>query len=959
MTASPALHAQTPNLAVIDSRGLPIRTVAYLRQKVDEPAQARITRQKHDAFGRMVFQWDPRLWMNAEKNASVSANQATSYSLSGRGLGITSVDAGWRLKVLNAAGEASHCLDSRGSETRLTYDYQLRPVEIFERGRGENERCVERLTYAGNETAEHNLCGQLIRHDDPAGSQRIHERGVTGGILRKSRRFLQQETVSDWPMAESQCDGSLESGEGAVSQQQLDALGEPITHTDAKGHRQRFAYTMSGQLQSVCLQLLDQAEHELLSAIRYNAFGHIEQKIAGNGIVTTALHSSIDGRLDRLISRKAEGAWLQDLIYGYDAAGNIVSIQDNAQPAGYFDNQRIQAINTYGYNTLSELIIATGRESVAKAQRPGQPRLKPMIVNCFQLANYTRSYDYDAGGNLISLRHVGATTFTREMQVAIDSNRSIVKNEGDLTTGFDLNGNLLQLQRGTGLTWDLRNQLSQITPVERNHADDDYERYVYDAEGQRVRKVRRSKAGNLTHIAEVRYLPNLEIRTNTATGETLHVVTIAAGSSSIRVLHWETGLPEGLVNNQIRYNLCDHLGSSSLELDQHTLLISREEYYPFGETAWWLGRNATEASYKSIRYSGKERDATGLYYYGFRYYAPWLNRWINPDPSGTIDGLNLYAFVANRPINRVDIDGRIGSDDEPAKKKPKTVNLPFRNAGGTSSFSDLFSDIPAAGGQAAGRSTTPVQKDEMFGGSFFRALLRNAPGDEEVRRLSTLFSAPLGISLNTVYSTGLDAKREDSAPHAANLLNEEYLALRFYLSPSFYKKINTYLRQDHWASQDKKMEAVTTLIVSALGKLDSPASKKSFRATVNWSYPEGRNYIEKGMFSTSADVRRTHQFAQFAHNIGEGSQKTTAIVFGTSGRRVGSGITEIGTPLQEVIYPPNTQFDIFFRATSSSGTNLVVMEETGSSGSIKRQVDALTLAPLSTFYPARSARWGL
>ncbi|MFJ2715304.1 RHS repeat-associated core domain-containing protein, partial [Pseudomonas sp. NPDC087346] len=64
------------------------------------------------------------------------------------------------------------------------------------------------------------------------------------------------------------------------------------------------------------------------------------------------------------------------------------------------------------------------------------------------------------------------------------------------------------------------------------------------------------------------------------------------------------------------------------------------------------------------RYSGKERDATGLYYYGFRYYAPWLGRWINPDPGGTVDGLNLYAFVGNNPLRYIDNEGFSKTDAE-------------------------------------------------------------------------------------------------------------------------------------------------------------------------------------------------------------------------------------------------------------------------------------------------------
>lgn len=51
-------------------------------------------------------------------------------------------------------------------------------------------------------------------------------------------------------------------------------------------------------------------------------------------------------------------------------------------------------------------------------------------------------------------------------------------------------------------------------------------------------------------------------------------------------------------------------------------------------TSSMAARSQIEADYKFTRYSGKEMDVTGLYYYGARCYAPWLARWISADPSG-------------------------------------------------------------------------------------------------------------------------------------------------------------------------------------------------------------------------------------------------------------------------------------------------------------------------------------
>ncbi len=58
------------------------------------------------------------------------------------------------------------------------------------------------------------------------------------------------------------------------------------------------------------------------------------------------------------------------------------------------------------------------------------------------------------------------------------------------------------------------------------------------------------------------------------------------------------------------------------------------------------------------QFSSKRIDEeTNLIYYGRRYYDPILGRWITPDPQGFSDGLNLYAFVLNDPLIRVDLYG--------------------------------------------------------------------------------------------------------------------------------------------------------------------------------------------------------------------------------------------------------------------------------------------------------------
>ena len=632
-----ALHTHTPRLLVIDPRGLALRSVEFCRSKQDQPADERVTCQAYDAAGRLVSQRDPRLAL---------PNLSTTYSLSNQALLTESVDAGWRLGLLNEAGLPVEGWDSRGSRRQVEYDAVLRPLAITEDG-----LVTERLDYGGPDGFEHNQCNQLIRHDDTAGTRHLPDYGLLGAALIEARHFLHALETPDWPLAEAERDALLES-DSLETQWAFNTLGEQIRQTDAMGNAQSLKQTVAGQLKAVDLKSSSTTQ-TLVSDIQYNAFNQVEQETAGNGVISRSLYDPQDGRLMEI---RAGDPALQHLIYAYDPVGNILRIEDAAQPVRFFANQRVEAINHCRYDTLYQLIEATGREvNTGASHGPALPGLQPLPPDPNQISNYTQNYDYDSAGNLLQMRHVGAQNFTRTMRVAEDSNRSLPEGEtdADFDTGFDPNGNQLQLVRGQTMEWDVRNQLQQITTVTRATEASDNERYIYDGQGQRCRKINSTLASSRTLNNEVRYLPGLEIRT-TADGEVLHVIT----ARNSRILHWQAGLPSGIANDQIRYSLSDHLGSNTLELDQQGNLISQESYYPFGGTSWWAARSAVEAKYTTIRYSGKERDASGLYYYGFRYYAPWLQRWINPDPSGDVDGLNLFCFVENNPINRIDPDGQ-------------------------------------------------------------------------------------------------------------------------------------------------------------------------------------------------------------------------------------------------------------------------------------------------------------
>ena len=617
-----SVHWRTPALSAHDPRHLPVRNIAYLRTVAGADVECQISRQQHDTAGRVIKQWDPRL---------SAPCLSTVYSLNGSVLKSDRVDAGWRLTLPGLAGEPLRRWDQRGSYWHTIFDQQLRVVAVEENGKPN----VDVFIYAdASAKTQFNQRGQLLEQKDRAGSLLTDSFSLTGPPLCETRTF--------------------HDGEPFTSHQVFSPLGALLEQTDAGGHRRRSHYSLAGQLKQTELLIKDGSDWQaVLLDAQYNANDQIVEQLAGNHILSTWTYDPADGRLHTQSSHKDGSGTLQDLEYFYDRVGNITRIEDHAFQPRYFANQRIDGHRDFTYDSLYRLTSATGYDDAPPSDIPGLPQ----AIEPNNRLNYTQTYQYDNGGNLIELCHVrDGNNSTRQMFIDPKSNRGVRWKTGNPTPVFDdlfdLHGNQLTVQPGQPLQWNARDELENVTLVQRESGLNDAEHYRY-SQGVRVFKRHEIHTPTAEHFHQVRYLPGLEIRTRD-NGEELHVITLG----NARCLHWAAKKPEGIATDQLRYSLEDHLGSCVMELDQQAQLISEEGYYPFGATAWMNAPSEIEVSYKFIRYSGKEMDVSGLYYYGARYYAPWLQRWVSADPAGEVDGLNLYAMVSNNPMIYVDTDGR-------------------------------------------------------------------------------------------------------------------------------------------------------------------------------------------------------------------------------------------------------------------------------------------------------------
>ncbi|MRR31996.1 RHS repeat-associated core domain-containing protein, partial [bacterium] len=99
----------------------------------------------------------------------------------------------------------------------------------------------------------------------------------------------------------------------------------------------------------------------------------------------------------------------------------------------------------------------------------------------------------------------------------------------------------------------------------------------------------------------------------------------------------------------------DGAGNITSLINSQGQIQARYIYDPFGNL---VSKRGPLADANLYRFSSKEHHPhSRLYYYGFRFYEPNLQRWINRDPIGFDGGINLYAFVSNDPMAKVDTDG--------------------------------------------------------------------------------------------------------------------------------------------------------------------------------------------------------------------------------------------------------------------------------------------------------------
>jgi RHS repeat-associated protein len=690
-----AAHADTPTVAHLDALGRPFLTFA---DNGPDPALS----GRHLLFAARVeldIEGNQREVLDAKGRAVMRYD----YDMLGTRIRQSSMEAGERRTLNDVTGKPVRAWDDRGFRRRIVYDELRRPTGLYV-AEGGTERLAERTVYGESRGAADNHRTRVFQVFDGAGVVTSEAYDFKGNLLR-SRRDLSRDYKGevDWQQNPTPDGGTFDSGTA------FDALNRPLAVTSPDGSVYRPTFNEANLLDRVEVSLRGATTAApFVTNIDYDAKGRRERVAYANGALTVYKYDHDTFRLTRLKTTRPAGpdgvasqifadpSVVQDLRYTYDPAGNITRVEDSALATVFHDGEAVGPVCEYRYDALYRLVEAGGREHIGQTAFELNPpggdhrdyqfagrRAHPNDLRA--LRNYTEHYDYDEVGNFTAVRHVAkGDGWTRryfyeaesQLEAARQSNRLTRTTLGNGVSyvesySHDAHGNIISMNHLPEMLWDFKDQLQQVDLRGGGTAF-----YVYDASGQRVRKVTESQHGSPR--SERVYVGGFEVYREFEGGfddvklrrETLHVVD---DKQRIALVETQTIGDGNDIVDPIplqRYQLGNHLGSSSVELSAEGSLTSYEEFHPYGTTAFQVTRGSAEASQKRYRYTGKERDEeSGLYYHGARYYAAWFGRWVSPDSpisslmkqyKGSSIHRSTYEYVSGRPTIMLDPDGREG-----------------------------------------------------------------------------------------------------------------------------------------------------------------------------------------------------------------------------------------------------------------------------------------------------------
>lgn len=699
LTKAAAL-ADTPATRIMGPHGRAVRDIVRLSPDGSGGEPPLVSHTGYDALGRIVAKTDPRLGPKG------ILNLVNVHGLGELTLQTHDVDSGTRWILTNADDKRVLVADGRGTVVVHRYDGRQRPAQVSVFDGAEAARTALWTIYGDSLDSTdrpplspdgRNLSGRICLLWDEAGLTSVPCRGLDGKPLRTARRFTadprraadwQSDPAAPWAARFAALEAQLDA-ETFSTVDSYDGAGRVVRHHNEIGETVRHGYDVAGRMDKIWLTPTEGGpERVILLDAAYDAAGHrqtaaMADPSGGVLMVTTSERDPDSGLVAREYTRRvSDDVLVHSLRYVRDPVGNVTHIANESDGALVVSAASVSPDRDLTYDAAYRLIEARGRAHLALTRadlrsgrydgvfQAGRSLNDATAVEACRLA-----YAYDAGGNIASERYMagadGGTRWTRTMTVAAESNRAV--DEGGLDGAFDANGNQIRLSGLGPLGWDWRDRLHRVVLVARPDGEPDAQYIARGADGRRMRRSTRRLVGGWMEQRDTLFFDGLEVtrlrRADTLIEDVRRTRLQDGDICLAERLSWAAGsAPDGVIAPQMRLPLTDHQRSIAAELDDAGKLLSWEEYGPFGTTLFALGPSLAEVSLRHHRFCGKDRDtASGLYDFGARCYAPWLGRWLSPDPAGPVDGLNLYAYCSDNPVTRSDPTGLCSGGDRPKR----------------------------------------------------------------------------------------------------------------------------------------------------------------------------------------------------------------------------------------------------------------------------------------------------
>lgn len=348
--------------------------------------------------------------------------------------------------------------------------------------------------------------------------------------------------------------------------------------------------------------------------------------------------------------------------YGYDDSGNRTELTwpDGVKVSYHYDGAgRIAAIREGAHASPGSFLVEYSYDSRGRRQQ----------VDLWGGSAVETTYGYEVDDALALLIHDVAGTTASINDVTYDQfqyfadNR--IKSMRITNAAYRWQGHYNQ---DTAISNNRRNQPTRVgmRPIEHdangNLTSDLAWRYSYDTEN----RLTEAKRGGVTatYLYDPQGKRSRKTVTSRPTTDFLYdggqVIADYHGSTIARRYVWGPGIDEpvamyeGSGTSNRQFYLTDWQGSIIGMVGTNGALLDNYGYAPYGRPDDELGN--------PYRFTGQRFDEeTGLYYYKARYYSPLIGRFLSPDPLGYADGLNLYAYVGNDPVNFTDSTGELAN----------------------------------------------------------------------------------------------------------------------------------------------------------------------------------------------------------------------------------------------------------------------------------------------------------